>query len=332
MDPSAAQSCSFEEKASEHMSETVLILGSKGRIGAALTEAFSARGWSVVAQARRGEATQRGAVRTVTIGLEDTAGLARAAEGASVVAYAVNPIYTDWTAQVMPLARQGMAVAEALGATFVLPGNVYNFGAGMPAVLREDAPQSPTSKKGRIRVELEREMESRAPTLKSAVLRAGDFFGGGPGSWFDLVVTKSLREGKLVYPGPTDLPHAWAYLPDLARAFVALCESPALPAFSRWHFEGHTLTGEQLLSSIERVANAMGLGPSNGRWSRGTMPWWALRLGSPFVAMWGELAEMRYLWSTAHALDGGALEARVGKLEQTPLDEAIRRSIAPASA
>jgi hypothetical protein len=55
-----------------------------------------------------------------------------------VVVHAVNPIYTRWDAELLPLFRQGLAVAEALGARFMLPGNVYNYGSGMPALLDED--------------------------------------------------------------------------------------------------------------------------------------------------------------------------------------------------
>ena len=45
--------------------------------------------------------------------------------------------------------------AERLGATFMLPGNVYNFGTGMPARLDETTPERPSTEKGRIRRALE---------------------------------------------------------------------------------------------------------------------------------------------------------------------------------
>ena len=39
--------------------------------------------------------------------------------------------------------------------------------------------------------------------------------------------------------------------------------------------------------------------------------------------MWRELAEMAYLWSVPHEVDGTALERAVGPLPVTPLDEAL---------
>ena len=60
--------------------------------------------------------------------------------------------------------------------------------------------------------------------MRAIVLRAGDFFGGGSGSWFDLVIAKEIERSRLTYPGPLDVEHAWAYLPDFAATLVRLAE------------------------------------------------------------------------------------------------------------
>jgi nucleoside-diphosphate-sugar epimerase len=306
---------------------TALILGANGRFGAAATDAFAAAGWRVLAQARRAPASLPRGAHHVAATLEDPSAVAAQAAEAQVVVYAVNPPYTRWAQEALPLARAGMETAQRLGARFMLPGNVYNFGESMPALLREDTPQAPTTRKGRIRCELERELAARAEHgLESVVLRAGDFFGGGAGSWLDLVIVKSLRSGKLVYPGPTDVPHAWAYLPDLARAFVALAERADLPVASRFHFAGSTLTGAELLAGLERAAASLGIAPARGL-RRGGVPWGLLRAGGLVVPMWREIAEMAYLWRVPHALDGTALRAAVGALPTTPIATALREAL-----
>lgn len=305
----------------------VLILGANGRFGAAAVRAFCAAGWRVLAQARRQpEALPPGATH-VGAAIEDSAALAASAAGAQAVIHAVNPKYTRWEREALPAARAGMDAAQRLGATFMLPGNVYNFGEGMPALLREDTPQRPTTRKGQIRREMEAELAQRSGRgLRTVVLRAGDFFGGGTGSWFDVAVVRSLRAGKLVYPGPPDVPHAWAYLPDLARAFVALAARTDLPAFTRLHFAGHTLTGAELLAAVERAAAALGLAPAGG-FRRAGMPWSLIRAGGLVVPIWREIAEMSYLWRVPHALDGSALREAVGELPSTPIDTAVRESL-----
>lgn len=308
---------------------SVLVLGAAGRLGLAAAQAFAAAGWQVHAQLRRADAALPSGAQRVKVALDDIDAMARAAAGVRAVVYAVNPPYTQWDRQMLPLARQGMALAERLGALFMLPGNVYGYGEGMPSVLREDTPEHPTTAKGRLRVALEAELRERAAAgrLRSVVIRAGDFYGGGHGSWLDLVVVKSLRAGKLVYPGPPELPHAWAYLPDLARAFVAVAahDDHATP-HRRLHFAGHTLTGNELLAAVEAAAAPLGLRPAGG-FRRANMPWALLRLLAPVWPMMRELVAMSYLWRVPHRLDGAALQAAAGPLVATPVAEAMAAAL-----
>jgi nucleoside-diphosphate-sugar epimerase len=306
---------------------TVLILGANGRFGAAAVQAFAAAGWRVLAQVRRASASPLPArAEAIEIPLSDTTALAARAAGASTVIYAVNPLYTRWDAEALPLFRLGLDVAERLGATFMLPGNVYNFGEHMPARLTPETPEHPTTTKGHQRVAMEAELRARtARGLHGVVIRAGDFFGAGRGSWLDLVIAKDIAKGKLVYPGPLDLPHAWAYLPDLACAFVAVAHQ-APRGFTRLHFEGHTLTGRELLAHVEAAAESLGLRPSAG-WRHGGLPWRFIRAIGTVYPLWRELARMSYLWRVPHALDGGALAALTGALPATAPDAALRHSL-----
>ena len=161
----------------------------------------------------------------------------------------------------------------------------------------------------------------------ASVLRAGDFFGAGTGNWFDQAIAKSLRAGKLVYPGPLDVPHAWAYLPDLARAFVRVAELPRVQAFQTWHFEGDTLTGAQLLAALEVAARELGVAPPQG-FRHGGLPWGVISAIGLVVPKWRELARMAYLWRVPHALDGRSLAALSGTDQAvTPLAAALRESL-----
>ncbi len=308
---------------------SVLVLGANGRFGGAVVQAFTAAGWRVLAQVRRVPAAPfPSSASAVTAPLADTAALAAAAAGARAVVHAVNPLYTRWDAEALPLARLGMDVAERLGARFMLPGNVYNFGARMPALLHPDTPQHPTTTKGRQRCAIEAEIAGRAAQdrLRGIVIRAGDFYGAGSGSWFDQVIVKDIARGRLVYPGPTGVPHAWAYLPDLAQAFVRVASRPEGRPFETLHFEGHTLTGAELLSLIGSAAEDLGLHPGRG-WRRGGLPWGLIRAVGIVHPLWRELARMSYLWRVPHALDGSALQAAVGPLQATPAADALRQSL-----
>lgn len=310
---------------------TVLILGANGRLGQAATRAFAEAGWQVLAQARRPlPAGLPSSVQHLDLPPTDTAGLADAARDVCVLVHALNPDYTRWEQELLPLARAGMDLAQRLGARFMLPDNVYAFGASMPPLLHEDTPMRPSTAKGRLRLQLLQELAARAegsaPALRSTVLRAGDFYGGGTGSWLDRVVLKSLSAGRLVSPGPLDLPHAWAYLPDLARAFVALAEVDGLPPMASFHFAGHTLSNRQLLDAAEAAARRLGL-VAGAPLRRRSLPWAWLRLASLVWPLGRELLQMRYLWQVPHALDGRRLAQAVGPLPSTPVDEALLASV-----
>ena len=100
----------------------VLVLGANGRLGTAAVAAFAGDGWEVLAQVRRAPTTPHKGVRYLTLDLADTEALAQAATGARAVVHAVNPPFTAWRTQMLPLARLGMDLALRLEATFMLPG------------------------------------------------------------------------------------------------------------------------------------------------------------------------------------------------------------------
>lgn len=311
---------------------TVLILGANGRLGLSAAQAFAAAGWRVLAQVRRDPAPGMPAsAQLLRTPVADTAHLAREAAGARVVVHALNPHYARWERDAMPLLHQALDLAQALGARLMLPGNVYNYGLDLAVPTREDAPQRPHTSHGRVRVAMEAEIARRcsAGALRATVLTAGDFFGAGTGTAFDLSILRSMAAGKLAYPGPLDVPHAWAYLPDLARAFVALAEAGEagrLPAFERCHFAGHTLTGAQLLAGVEAAARRLGLEPAGG-FRRGGMPWGVMRVLGLVVPLLRAVVSMAYLWRVPHALDGARLRAVVGELPSTPLEAALLATV-----
>ncbi|NML15979.1 NAD-dependent epimerase/dehydratase family protein [Azohydromonas caseinilytica] len=309
---------------------TALILGANGRLGLAAAQAFAAAGWQVLAQVRREAAPGMPAsARVLRTPVTDTAALAAQAAGARVVLHALNPTqYGRWERDALPLLRAGLDLAQALDARLMLPGNVYNYGTALSLSTPEDAPQQPHTVHGRIRVAMEAEIERRcrAGQLRATVLTAGDFFGAGHGTWFDQAILKSMAQGKLVYPGPLDVPHAWAYLPDLARSFVQLAARDDLPAFARYHHAGHTLTGTQLLDGIERAAAQLGLRPAQG-FRRGGVPWGLIRVLGLVAPTLRALASMSYLWRLPHGLDDTRLRALPGHLPGTPLDLALEDTL-----
>src|SRR5215469_6011960 len=140
-----------------------LVLGAAGGIGGEIARQLRDAGWQVRALKRtlacdeeqrdgftwlRGDAMNRDDVQ-------------RAARGCAVIVHAVNPPgYRRWPQLVLPMLDNTIAAAVAERATVVLPGTVYNYGPDAFLRVTERSPQNPISRKGRIRVEMERRLEA----------------------------------------------------------------------------------------------------------------------------------------------------------------------------
>jgi nucleoside-diphosphate-sugar epimerase len=304
----------------------VIVLGANGRFGRSVVEAFAAAGWQVRAQMRNPDRWQAKAwpngVVPCFCDAHDRAALCRAADGAQVVVNALNPLYTEWQQYARALGENALAAARASGALLLFPGNVYNFGKRLPEQLLAQTPQVGNTAKAKIRIEMEAALQAAAADgVDSVVLRAGDYFGGARrGAWFDLAIAKDLRKGKMIYPGPRDRVHAWAYLPDFAEVFVRVAAQRAkLHGYHVYHFPGYAITGAQMQQALEQVV---------GRRLRvAKLPWWSLRLAAPFSPMLRAIVEMRYLWDRPHRLVDSALRELIGPLPSTPLAEALHTAI-----
>jgi nucleoside-diphosphate-sugar epimerase len=317
------------------VSKTVLILGARGRFGLSAAQAFSKAGWQVIGQMRPGAAMPQGVspqdtnISWTAVDLYDAQALSQAAAGASIVVHALNPVYTNqaWRKAVAPMMDATIAVAKALGATVMLPGNVYNFGASMPGVLTEDTPQLPSTVKGHLRVAMEAQLQRSG--VRGVVIRAGDYFGAGTGTWLDQGMLNGLRKGRLTYPGHRHVATAWAYLPDLARTFVEVAERRAhLAVFEVFHFAGHSLSGQHWLDAIAPLARKQAWLGEDDQLKFSRLPWPVIRLGALFNPIWASLVEMRYLWDTPHSLSNSKLQAFIGAEAHSPLPAAVDAALA----
>ena len=310
---------------------TVLVLGATGGIGGEMARQLRGAGWTVRAL-RRGKRQTAELNKGITWIEGDASNLddvMAAARGCSVIVHAVNPPgYRHWSTLVLPMLDNTIAAAKAQAATIVLPGTVYNFGSNAFPTLRENSPQDPDTRKGKIRVEMERRLQS-ASTQGSRVIivRAGDFFGPASGSsWFAQgLVTPGKAATKVYLPGSQGIGHQWAYVPDVARTMVNLIAlREKLTPFAVFHMEGHwDHDGLQIAGAIQRVVLAHG-----GKLPKlQPFPWWLIKLTSPFKETFREMLEMQYLWKVPVRMDNTHLQATLGQEPHTPLNQAIEATL-----
>lgn len=310
---------------------TVLVLGATGGIGGEVARQLRDAGWDV--RALRRTTTQaierRDGIQWIRGDALDREDVMNAAAGCSVIIHAVNPPgYRRWSELVLPMLDNTIAAAATQGATIVLPGTVYNYGPDAFPVLTEDTPQRPMTRKGAIRVEMERRLQKASREgARVLIVRAGDFFGPNAGSsWFSQGLVKRGRPVKTIsYPGRRGVGHLWSYLPDVGRTVVELlARRDTLDAFASFHMEGHwDADGTQMSDAIRRVvAHRTGTAPRVA-----AFPWWLLALASPFVTTLREMGEMRYLWRTPVRMSNARLVAALGREPHTSLDEAVEATL-----
>jgi nucleoside-diphosphate-sugar epimerase len=299
---------------------TALVIGATGGVGGAIADRLLADGWHVRAINRD---PQTAAQRSGRTGLEWVKGdamveadVVAAAAGAEIVVHGANPpAYKNWAGLQLPMLNSTIAAARAAGARILFPGTVYNYGPDAFTRIDEHSAQNPRSRKGAIRVCMEQALrEAGVPVL---IVRCGDFFGPKPGNnWLSQGIVPAGRPvTSVTYPGPLEIPHTWAYLPDVAETFVRLLATD-LGDFEAFQMQGHEVTGRQLVAGLEAAAGR--------KLKVGRLPWFALGLVAPFNETLREMQEMRYLWDEPVLLDDRRLVRQLGAEPRTPLPEALR--------
>jgi len=306
------------------MNQRVLITGANGRLGQAAIKAFSARGWAVNTLVRRASGTDDPRVTEFTGDATDSDSLLRAAVGCDVIIPAANPSYELWQ-EVVPATTQALiTVAASIGATIVLPGNIYAYGDSMPAVIQADTPHNPSCQYGEIRsnMELDLQTASRDHRVQTLVVRAGGYLDGrDTGNWFESHMCKNLHKNQFLYPGHLDVDCSWAYLPDVADVMVRVAEiRNQLEPFDDIGFPGYSITGAELHNLVEAHVNRT--------LKLTSLPWFVIKMMSWFMPMMKGVYDMRYLFHVPHSIDGSRLEAILPNWTGTPIDMAMSTMLA----
>jgi nucleoside-diphosphate-sugar epimerase len=115
--------------------------------------------------------------------------------------------------------------------------------------------------------------------------------------------------------------NAWAYLPDLGRAFMVLAENHrSFGSFENFHFAGHLVTADETFSALQQA--------SSRKLKQVGYPWLLLRTLGLVKPILRGLVQMRYVWEHELALADSRLDALLGEQFGTPFDVAMARTAA----
>jgi nucleoside-diphosphate-sugar epimerase len=298
-----------------------VVLGA-GAIGATIAEQLVAEGEAVRLVSRQGRTTVPGAEPAVA-DLTDPSVVRAVAAGAEVAYFACQPAYNDWPKGFPPLAEGVIGGLAGSGTRLAVVDNLYMYGPTGGRPISEDLPYAATNRKGRARAALAtRFLEAhRAGDVPVVIARASDYFGPRGVSTVvgDRFFVPLLAGKKVQLYGDVDLPHAYTYVPDFARALIELGRRPEASG-EAWHVPTAPAVSQRRF--LELAAAAAGL-PVPGV-SRVSKP--MLYLAGLFIPPAREMIEMAYEFEEPYLLDSSKIE-RAFSLRPTPLEEALAGTV-----
>jgi nucleoside-diphosphate-sugar epimerase len=217
--------------------------------------------------------------------------------------------------------RNFVAACEATGARMVFVDNLYMLGPQTAPLVETMALTSygkkPAARSAATRIWMEAAAAGRA---RIASLRPPDFYGPGVGlSWLGDATIGALAKGKAAFfIGSPDIPHDFAYVPDIGRAVTTLLAAPDSAYGQAWNMPcAPTRTSREILAM---AAETLGV-----RLRIHTLPESLLGLAGLAVPFLRELKEIRFTWNRPYHVDGSKF-AKAFWADVTPLETGVRET------
>jgi len=309
------------------MKSEILILGSTGSIGYAFADNLISKKIPftvLVRDTAKASNLFKGNVLVEIIqgDVQDLALLKSISKDKNVIFHGINYPYNKWFGNMDTATEKVIEAASQNGAMIIFPGNVYNYG-NLP-LIHEDSPQNPCTRKGTLRVELEKMLYDAAYAGKCKVLnvRLPDFWGPNVlNDGIKPIFMNALNKKALPWSSKADIPHQMVFTKDAAEMMVRLMQKGVVKPYENYNYGGYihpTLKG--FLNQISRLANA----PEKIQ----VYPKWLFSVLGIFMPVMKEVKEMLYLFENSVILDDNKVRKLFPDFKETPLNEAITETLA----
>ena len=291
-----------------------------GPTGEATVERLLARGEAVRVVQRKRPANLPPGVAFMNCDVLNAEDVKHALAGAEQAVVTIGFEYTGkaWKAMWPKAMRNLLAAAEAGNVRVVHIDNMYQYGP-QDEPLHEDMPLTSHGVKPAVRSEITRmwQKAAREGRVRWASLRAPDFYGPGVGrSHIGDTGLAAIAKGKaaMMLMNPDQL-HAFAYVPDIARAALSLLDAGDDAFNQAWHVPcAPTRTARELL---QMGADAVGQKLKVVAIPTPLLP--VLGLVVPFMKEYGEL---RFTWTRPYYVDATKFSRRFWS-DATPFEVGI---------
>lgn len=302
------------------MSELHTVFGASGALGSAIIHHLHAEGLSIRAVSRdveRAASILPDGIDIVQCDASDGTNVMAAAHEATVI---YNCMYVG--DQMKAITGNLMAAAQETGAKLVNPSNALVYGPLQEVPASEEHPQQPTSRRGRLRKEID-DMLLEAHDkgeIQVVIPRLTTFYGAHvAGTFIAGIFDAAMKGQKAMWFSRLDQPLDLIYLPDAAAACVLLATNDA--TFGQaWHVPGAgPMTGSEF---ITKVFQAFDKPPKMG--TRGKMFFQMAGIVAPRVL---DMVEVMYQFEQPFVLDGTKFADAYQNFEYTPHDVGIEDTV-----
>lgn len=300
-----------------------LVLGASGGMGYSIVKELSSRGIKVIAFARTKSKLEKlfGTDKNVTTYSGDifkVEDIIDAASGVDVIFQAANLPYKDWEEELESFIENIIQAAKIQNTKLAFVDNIYAYGRSDGNRVGEDFPKNPHTKKGRIRLNVEKRIkEAEVPAL---IAHFPDFYGpNAENTILHYTLNNVVQNKKALFVGDQNIAREYIFTPDGAKAIVNLAlDSRAYG--QNWNIPGYgVIKGKELIEQIREITG----------YTKGvsTVTKNMIRLLGLFNGNMREVVEMYYLNEEPVVLDGAKYEEFFEVLPRTPYHEGLKQTL-----
>jgi nucleoside-diphosphate-sugar epimerase len=323
----------------KNMSQTHIVFGAAGSLGAAIVRRLGALGMPTRSVVHSLDRTKQVLPQQATIEIEvgdalNAESVRALCHDAGTIYHCVNVPYQHWS-EIMPKVTDNiLAGAKEAKASIIFPGNVYGYGSFQNIPATEDHPLAATSKKGKLRNAIEGKLMNahKAGDVSVVIPRFPDYYGPNVVNRLMGPIFENAIVGKRAqWIGNLNVPHDLIYIEDAAAAAVLLAMNEDAYGQVRHVPGAGPLTGRQFIEMAFKAADTK---PDIGVLSGGF-----LRFASFINSDAREMRELLYEFEEPLVLDGTKFARAFPSFSYTPHEEAIwntvewfrKRSVMPRS-
>ncbi len=228
-----------------------------------------------------------------------------------------------WEEKWPKLMREVIDSCVKHNARLVFFDNVYMYDIKEIPHMTEESAINPSSRKGKVRMEIAKMITNEVKTgkLMALIARSADFYGpDNEKSFVTEMVYKNLKKGKPAnWFINADKKHSLTYTPDAARATALLGNTP--DAYNQvWHLptDKNTLTGREftgLFASAMNVRNKVSV-----------LPMLMIKILGFFIPIMKEMPEMMYQYDRDYFFDSSKFDKRFN-FKTTTYEEGVKASV-----